>query len=80
MFGLFFSKVKFWGLALVGTLGAIMAVYFRGMRDAQQKRALEEAEEYIKVKERLDEAYKPTDTDASREWLRDFSERAGRDK
>lgn len=55
------------GLAIV----ALMASWFGGRKSAQTDAKLEDAEDYVSTRKRMDEVGRMSDADAARSWLLD---------
>lgn len=67
--------LKYWkqiGVVITIILTAL-GIYVKGSKDNQVKNDLQDKEEFIETRKRIDNAVKdsPTDADAAREWLRD---------
>lgn len=65
------SYLQKWLLGAGSLLVVILGAFFKGAASARQKHAQKQAENYIKTRERIDEAATTKrDADDAREWLR----------
>lgn len=65
------SYLHKWLLGAGSLLVVILGAFFKGAASARQKHAQEQADKYIKTRERIDEAATTKrDADDAREWLR----------
>jgi len=73
MFGLILGSVWPYVLGAGGVVVAFVAAYLRGRKSATDKAEKRAADEYIKTRNRMDEANTPTHGDDVNQWLRDRS-------
>ena len=62
------------GRALAGALAGVLAllgIWYAGKREGRQDAAQKASEDYKKTRKAMDNAEKPSDPAAAREWLRE---------
>lgn len=65
-----FTRLKLTALAVAGVMGASLVAYLKGRQGAQEEAELEEFNEYVETRKRMDAVAPPSDADHAREWLR----------
>jgi len=74
--GLLLGKMKGYLIAVGAALSALLFVYLKGKRDAEQHAHELELNEYVETRRRIDENTIPRDATAAREWLRQRKQRS----
>lgn len=64
------GKVKTWLAVAGGVVLALFYAYIKGRTDKGEANEVEELNEYVETRRRIDESTIPHDADAALEWLR----------
>ena len=64
------GKVKTWLAVAGGVIMALAYAYLKGRTDQGKADEVEELNEYVETRRRIDDATIPRDADAALEWLR----------
>lgn len=64
------SKVRTWLTVAGGVVLALFYAYLKGRTDQGKANDVEELNEYVETRRRIDDATIPRDADAALEWLR----------
>jgi hypothetical protein len=64
-----------WIAAAAVVVSALTAIWFGGRRSGRTEAKIEDAENYVETRKKMDETGRMSDADAAREWLHDRSKR-----
>jgi hypothetical protein len=70
-------RLKLWATGIGLVIAAFAAAWFGGRKSAQADAKVEELEDYVDTRKRMDEVGRFSDADAARMWLEDRGKRKG---